>query len=271
MLNDITLGQYFPGNSLLHRADARMKLISAVAFLVAVFLASGDVSFLFMLLLTGIIIVISGISFKTILRSLRPLVVIIAFTAAISIFWAKGDELIFEYGAVHIYKEGIALAVFMVLRMVCIVSGSFVLLTYTTSPTALTDALESLISPLKRLGVPVHEFAMMMTIALRFVSPLIEETDRIICAQKARGADFESGRIISRIKTLVPVLIPLFVSAFRRAMELAQAMECRCYTGGEGRTRMKRPSLRPADFILPVVIVAAAVAVVPLNGFSLWP
>ena len=152
-----------------------MKLISAVAFLVAVFLASGDVSFLFMLLLTGIIIVISGITIRISIRSLRPLVVIIAFTAAISIFWAKGDELIFEYGAVHIYKEGIALAVFMVLRMVCIVSGSFVLLTYTTSPTALTDALESLISPLKRLGVPVHEFAMMMTIALRFVSPLIEE------------------------------------------------------------------------------------------------
>lgn len=254
MIKDITLGQYFPGNSFIHKTDARMKIIISIVFLISVFFCRTDAAFLFMIAVTVGLILVSGISLKTILKSLKPLVFVITFTSIISIFWTKGEgDPLVSWKFINIYIEGVRQAVFMVLRLVCIVSGSFVILTYTTSPMDLTDAIERLLMPLKYLKVPVHDFAMMMTIALRFINPLVEETDRIMCAQKARGADFETGKLIDRVKALIPILIPLFVSAFKRAEELAKAMECRCYTGGDGRTRMKQLKFSLGDFVFLAV------------------
>ena len=238
MLKDITLGQYFPGNSFVHRLDPRTKLIFLVVYIIALFTAVSWISYGVMLLFLAFIIKISTIPLKSIVRGMKPLVFILVFTGILNVFFTAGETVLVSFWGISITLEGIVRAVFMMVRILMLITGTF-LLTYTTSPIALTDGLESLLSPLKKLRLPVHELSMMMCIALRFIPTLIEETDKIMSAQKARGADFESGSLMQRVRALVPILVPLFISAFRRADELATAMECRCYQGGEGRTKMK--------------------------------
>lgn len=258
MLSDITLGQYFPGNSIIHRLDPRFKLICIVFYIIGIFSASSYAAFGFVLLFTAAVVLLSRLDLHTIFKSLKPVVFILAFTMIANILWTTGQKPLIDFWVIKIYPEGLIYALFMALRIICLIIGTFVLLTYTTSPVALTDAIERLLSPLKKLHVPVHEFSMMMTIALRFIPTLIEETQKIINAQKARGADFESGNLIKRAKALVPILIPLFVSAFRRADELAGAMECRLYHGGEGRTRIKIMKATALDIIQLLVFIAMA-------------
>ena len=236
MLKDITLGQYFPGNSPIHRMDPRTKLLALILYIVTIFIADGLIPYVICAAGRVAVIRISRIPLKLILKSLKPIVIIIIFTGALNILYTPGTEL-FRLWIFRVTVEGIRTAITMIVRILLLVASTS-LLTYTTSPMALTDGLESLLSPLKKLHVPVHEFSMMMSIALRFIPTLIEETDKIMSAQKARGADFESGNIFQRAKALVPVLVPLFISAFRRADELACAMECRLYHGGEHRTRL---------------------------------
>ena len=248
MLKDITLGQYFPGNSPVHRLDPRTKLILLIAYIVALFSAANWLSYGVMFLFLAVTIAVSRIPLKSILGGMKPLVMILVFTGVLNIFFTTGEGEPWKlFGFIKIYKEGIIRAVFMTLRILMLITGTF-LLTYTTSPIALTDGLESLLGPLKKLRVPVHELSMMMCIALRFIPTLIEETDKIMSAQKARGADFETGNLLERVKALVPILVPLFISAFRRADELATAMECRCYHGGDGRTKMKLLRYRLLDY-----------------------
>lgn len=247
MLKDITLGQYFPGNSPVHRLDPRTKLILLIIYIVALFMASNWLTYAVVLFFLILTIEISKIPFKSILHGMKPLVMVLVFTGILNVFFTTGESEPFRFWFITIYKEGIIRAVFMVLRILMLITGTF-LLTYTTSPIALTDGLESLLNPLKKLRLPVHELAMMMCIALRFIPTLIEETDKIMSAQKARGADFENGSLLQRVKALVPILVPLFISAFRRADELATAMECRCYQGGDGRTKMKLLRYKRNDF-----------------------
>ena len=259
MLKDITLGQYFPGTSVIHRLDPRTKLIMLMVYIVALFLAVSWVSYALMAAFLIAAIKISGIPPKSIVKGMKPLVLILVFTGILNLFFTtgEGDPLV-EFWVLTIYAEGITRAFFMVVRILMLISGTF-LLTYTTSPIALTDGLESLLNPLKKIGIPVHELSMMMCIALRFIPTLIEETDKIMCAQKARGADFESGSLTDRAKALIPILVPLFISAFRRADELATAMECRCYHGGDGRTKMKLLRYKRLDylsFLVGIVLIA---------------
>ena len=268
MLKDITLGQFFPGSSVVHRMDPRTKLLFLVVYIVALFMAGSWLSYGLVFLFLVTTIAISRIPLKSLLRGLKPLVVILLFTAVLNLFFTGGKTVWAEFWGFQITKEGVLRAVFMVLRIMMLVTGTF-LLTYTTSPTALTDGLESLLSPLKKIKVPVHELAMMMCIALRFVPTLIEETDKIMSAQKARGADFENGNLIRRVKALVPVLVPLFISAFRRADELATAMECRCYHGGEGRTKMKLLRYKRRDYFAFLAAVLLLAAVITLVQFGL--
>lgn len=267
MLSDITLGQYFPGDSVLHRADPRMKIIITVLYITTVFLAASVSGFAFLMLFTAALILLSRIPVKVILKGMKPLILVIIFTAVINILWTRGETLLFEWKFIHIYLEGVMYAVLMVVRITALLAGTGVVLTYTTSPIALTDGIERLLSPLKAIHLPVHEFAMMMTIALRFIPTLIRETEKIMNAQKARGADFSSGSIASRAKALIPILIPLFISAFRRADELATAMECRCYRGGDGRTRMTELHYSGIDLAVFILFIAAGAAVVLLNRF----
>ncbi len=248
MLKDITLGQYFPGNSLIHRLDPRTKLIMLVVYIVALFMASGAVSYLLMFGFLVAVIKISTIPVKSIIKGMKPLVMILIFTGVLNLFFIQEGTLLVNIWIIKIYSEGLIRAVMMMARILMLITCTF-LLTYTTSPIALTDGLESLMNPLKKLKVPVHELSMMMCIALRFIPTLIEETDKIMCAQKARGADFENGSLMDRAKALIPILVPLFISAFRRADELATAMECRCYQGGEGRTKMKLLRYHREDFV----------------------
>ena len=262
MLSDITLGQFFPGKSLLHRLDPRIKIIIAVIYIVGIFLADSISGFLLITVFTLALIFISRISFKTIAKGMKPLLYIIIFTVIVNIFWSKGEHLLFELGFIHIYAEGLLLALLVTLRIAALLTGTSLILTYTTSPTALTDGIEKLLSQLKYLHVPVHDFAMMMTIALRFVPTLIEETDRIMNAQRARGVDFSHGNIIDRAKALIPVLIPLFLSAVRRAGDLATAMECRCYHGGDGRTRMNNTKPVFTDYAVLAVFIMFCILVV---------
>ena len=236
MLKDITLGQYFPGNSPIHRMDPRTKLLALILYIVTIFIADGLIPYVICAASLVAVIRISRIPLKLIMKSLKPIVIIIIFTGALNILYTPGTEL-FRLWIFRVTVEGIRTAITMIVRILLLVASTS-LLTYTTSPMALTDGLESLLGPLKKFHVPVHEFSMMMSIALRFIPTLIEETDKIMSAQKARGADFESGNIFQRAKALVPVLVPLFISAFRRADELACAMECRLYHGGEHRTRL---------------------------------
>lgn len=256
MLKDVTLGQFFPGDTIVHRLDARTKLILVIVYIVGLFQAVGWASYGAVTLATAACMRLSRISAKNIFKGLKPMLFIIALTALLNIFYTEGTPVIPGW---VITWEGIARAVQMVLRIVLLITGTF-LLTYTTSPIALTDGLEKLMNPLKRIKVPVHEMTMMMSMALRFIPTLIEETDKIMSAQKARGADFETGSLIDRAKALLPVMVPLFVSAFRRADELAVAMESRCYHGGEGRTRMKQPRFAARDFIA-LAVGAAFLAV----------
>ena len=263
MLKDITLGQYFPGKSPIHLLDPRTKLVMLVVYIVSLFLASGWASYGLMLLFLAAVIKVSTIPLKSIIQGMKPLIMILVFTGILNIFFTTGEgEPLVALGAVKIYSEGLIRAAFMVLRILMLVTGTF-LLTYTTSPIALTDGLEALLSPLKKIKVPVHELSMMMCIALRFIPTLIEETDKIMSAQKARGADFESGSLIDRAKALIPILVPLFISSFRRADDLATAMECRCYQGDEGRTKMKLLRYTRWDFnafAVGVLLIAAVVA-----------
>ena len=268
MLKDITLGQYFPGNSVIHRMDPRTKLLLLVVYIVALFLASGWASYALLLAVLLICIGISHIPAKSFVRGMKPLAFILVFTAILNLFFTPGGKVLVTFFGINITTEGVIRAIFMLARIVMLISCTF-LLTYTTSPISLTDGLESLLSPLKKIHVPVHELAMMMCIALRFIPTLIEETDKIMSAQKARGADFESGNLIARVKALIPVLVPLFVSAFRRADELATAMECRCYHGGTGRTKMKLLRYKRLDYLSLLLGAAVVVIVILLVNFGL--
>lgn len=267
MLSDITLGQYFPGNSVIHKLDPRIKIISIILLVVTIFCTKTYLGFALILAFSLALVTASKIHFGTILKSLKPVMFILVFTMAANLFWTTGETLLVEFWVIKIYAEGITYAVLMALRIICLIITTFVLLTYTTSPVALTDAIERLLSPLAKLKLPVHDFSMMMSIALRFIPTLLEETDKIMSAQKARGADFENGSLIKRVKALVPILVPLFVSAFRRADELANAMECRLYTGGEGRTRMKVLKLRWSDFVFVLVMCGILAFTMMLNSF----
>lgn len=267
MLKDITLGQYFPGNTVIHRLDPRTKLLLTVVYIVALFLAKWFVSYGVMLAFLVTVVAVSRIRLRALFKGLKPLLIIIIFTAVINLFYSSGEVLV-EFWIFKITKEGIINAFFLVLRIMMLVMGTF-LLTYTTSPIALTDGLESLLSPLKKIRFPVHELAMMMSIALRFIPTLIEETDKIISAQKARGADFETGNIFRRAKALVPILVPLFVSAFRRADELATAMECRCYHGGDGRTKLKQLRYHLRDLWAMLTGIGILGGVIALRCFGL--
>ena len=268
MLKDITLGQYFPGSSVIHRLDPRTKLISVVIYIVALFCAESWVSYGVMLAFLLAAITISGIPPKSIVRGMKPLVFILLFPAVLNLFYTDGGVVLVRLGSLAITTEGLKRAFFMIWRILMLISGTF-LLTYTTSPISLTDGLESLLGPLKKLHVPVHELSMMMCIALRVIPTLIEETDKIMNAQKARGADFETGSIIDRAKALIPVLVPLFISAFRRADELATAMECRCYQGGEGRTKMKLLRFSRLDIRAFWVSACLVAGVITLASFGL--
>jgi energy-coupling factor transport system permease protein len=267
MLKDVTLGQFFPGRSVVHRLDPRTKLVLLIAYIVALFVSSGWVAYLVCFAFLALAIAISSIPLKSIFRGMKPLIFILVFTGLLNIFFTPGEE-IWSFGFVKITKEGLIQAAKMVLRILMLITATF-LLTYTTSPIALTDGLESLLGPLKTIRVPVHELSMMMCIALRFIPTLIEETDKIMSAQKARGADFESGNLFERVKALVPILVPLFISAFRRADELATAMECRCYQGGEGRTKMKLLRYRRNDYFAYLIGLALLAGIIVLNVFGL--
>ena len=273
MFKDVTLGQFYPGNSFLHKADPRIKIVVLVLFLVLTLVANNVAALGLVVLTTLLLAVVSRIPASVLLRSLRPILLILLFTGVINVFFTGGQTPLWEWKFLHIYPEGIRTAVFMMIRLICLVSGCSLLLSYTTSPLSLTDALESLLSPLKVFKIPVHEFSMMMTIALRFIPTLMEETDKIISAQKARGADLDSGRLTQKIKALIPILIPLFVSAFRRADELADAMECRCYHGGKGRTKLNVLRTRVSDFLFLFLMAAVFAGVICLNTFvrvTLW-
>jgi energy-coupling factor transport system permease protein len=268
MLKDITLGQFFPGNSVIHRLDPRTKLVMLIVYIVALFVAVSWISYAVMALFLISCVAISRIPPKNIVRGMKPLIVILIFTGILNIFFTSGTHVLVSFWGLQITLEGLERAFFMVIRILMLITGTF-LLTYTTSPIALTDGLESLLGPLKVIKVPVHELSMMMCIALRFIPTLIEETDKIMSAQKARGADFETGKLMERVKALIPILVPLFISAFRRADELATAMECRCYHGGEGRTKMKLLRYMRRDYLTYGVGVLLLAAIITLATFGL--
>ncbi len=263
MLKDITLGQYFPGNTFIHRLDPRTKLLTVVIYIVAVFLAGGWGGYALLLLLAALAMAVAKLGPKTLLKGMKPVLFVILFTAVLNLFYAPGEP-IWSFWILHITREGIRNAARMVLRIVLLISSTL-MMTYTTSPMAITDGLESLLNPLKKLRFPVHELSMMMSIALRFIPTLIEETDKIMSAQKARGADFETGNLIEKARALLPLLVPLFVSAFRRADELAVAMESRCYHGGEGRTRMNELKMAGRDWLVLSGALLALLAVILLR------
>ncbi len=264
MLNGITIGQYFPGDSLLHRMDPRVKLVLTFVYIFAVFIPQNWAGLALAVAFLATAIVLSRLPIRMILKSLKPILLLVAFTSVLNIFYVSGGTPLVDWGFVHITSRGLVTAAFIAIRIFSLIAGSS-LLTYTTSPTTLTDALERLMSPLQAVHLNVHELAMMMTIALRFIPTLIEETDKIMSAQKARGADMESGGLMQRVRALVPILVPLFVSSFRRAYELATAMECRCYRGGEGRTRMKQLHMNAADGVCIAVAVVFVAGLVALN------
>ena len=265
MLKDITLGQYFPGDTIVHRLDPRTKLLLVLLYIIALFQAKGWVGYALLLLITALSMILSHIRVKNIFKGLKPMLFIIVLTALLNVFYTAGTPILPGW---IVTWEGIDRAVKMILRITLLITGTF-LLTYTTSPMALTDGMEMLFKPLKKIGVPVHEMTLMMSMALRFIPTLIEETDKIMSAQKARGADFESGNLIQRAKALLPILIPLFVSSFRRADELAVAMESRCYHGGEGRTRMKQLKMAGRDWIALALGIVFLAAVIVLKRLGL--
>ncbi|TDT50401.1 energy-coupling factor transporter transmembrane component T family protein [Fonticella tunisiensis] len=258
MIKDITIGQYLPGDSFVHKLDPRVKILLSFVFIVVLFIVNNYRGYIFIALYTLAVILIAKIPFKYIFKGIKPILWIIVFTAVLNAFLTPGTP-IFQKGPITITDRGVYLAVFMVLRLIFLIIGTSIL-TLTTSPIALTDGIERLLNPFKRVGLPAHELAMMMTIALRFIPTLLDETDKIMKAQMARGADFESGNIVKRAKNLVPLLVPLFISSFRRADDLAMAMEARCYRGGEGRTRLKQLKIEKRD-ITAVVITTLLVVI----------
>ena len=263
MLKDITLGQYFPGDTLAHRLDPRTKLLVTVLYITALFTAKSYLAYGLLILTLIAAVRISRVGARALFKGLKPVLFIIAFTALLNLFYTPGTELC-RFWSFRVTVEGVRAAITMLLRITLLIMGTF-LLTYTTSPIRLTDGMESLLGPLKRIGLPVHELAMMMSIALRFIPTLIEETDKIMSAQKARGADFETGSLMQRARALVPLLVPLFVSAFRRADELATAMECRCYHGGEGRTKLHVLRYAPRDYLVLTYYLALTAGVILLR------
>ena len=265
MLKDVTLGQYFPGDTVVHRLDPRTKLLLLIVYIVALFQAKSWWSYGLVLAVSVLCMAISKIRPKNLFKGLKPMLFIIVFTSLLNIFYTQGTPILPGW---IVTWEGLGRSAQMILRITLLIAGTF-LLTYTTSPIALTDGLERLLSPLKKIRVPVHEMTIMMSMALRFIPTLIEETDKIMSAQKARGADFETGSLFQRAKALLPILVPLFVSAFRRADELAVAMESRCYHGGEGRTRMKQMKLQGIDFAALLLGAAYLAAVIVLRHFGL--
>ncbi|MEG1548546.1 MAG: energy-coupling factor transporter transmembrane component T [Clostridia bacterium] len=269
MFKDITLGQYFPGNSAVHRLDPRTKLVLMIAYIVMVFLVSNIMLFIVPLLFVILATWVSGVPISYLWKSLKPLRWILIFMTFINLFVIKTGNVLVEWWIIRITDDGIRQAIFIALRLMLLVSGTS-LMTLTTTPIALTDGLERLLSPLKVLKFPAHELAMMMTIALRFIPTLLEETDKIMKAQLARGADFESGNIIARAKSMIPILVPLFVSAFRRADELAMAMESRCYHGGEGRTRMRILRFHAGDAVAALIVVVMMSGIVLAQRFLTW-
>ena len=268
MLKDITLGQYFPGTTVAHKLDPRTKILLVTLYIVALFCAKGIVTYGILALCLAICVRISKVGLKSLVKGLKPVLFIILFTGILNLFFTPGDFYVFELGFLHVSNVGLRNAVFMVLRIMLLIMGTF-LMTYTTSPISLTDGLERLLGGLKKLHVPVHELAMMMSIALRFIPTLIEETDKIMCAQRARGADFDSGNLIQKAKAMIPILVPLFISAFRRADELATAMECRCYHGGEGRTKLHVLKYESRDYVALVLGVLVLAAVLILRRFGI--
>lgn len=270
MIKDITIGQYFPGKSVIHRMDSRVKLLLDILYLVILFTSQTFTGLLIGILFMVICYLLSQIKLIMILKSIKPILPLMLFTAILNLLFITGEEPLFKWWIISIYPEGIRTTLFMLLRILALIVGMS-LLTYTTSPIMLTDAIERLLSPLKKVRFPVHELSMMMTIALRFIPTLIEETDKIMSAQKARGAELDTGGLMKKAKSLVPVLIPLFVSAFKRANELATAMECRCYHGGEGRTRLRQLKTAPRDYVAIAVMLALFAGVIVLNCIPIIP
>lgn len=264
MLNDVTFGQYYPTQSFVHRLDPRIKLLALIAFIVLLFVANNFYSLLAVALIICLAIGFARVPFGRVLRSVKGILVILIFTAVLNLFFHKGEYLLCEWWIIKIYREGVIFTVFFVLRLFFLVMASSVL-TLTTTPVALTDGIESLLKPLKYIKFPVHELALIMSIALRFIPTLIDETNRIISAQKARGADFESGNVFKRIKAIVPILIPLLISAFRRADELGDAMDARCYSGSKNRTKFKKLKFGWRDLIAFFVFALLIAGVVLLN------
>ena len=267
MLKDITLGQYFPGTSFIHKMDARIKILLSVAFMVVIFCINSLWGYGVLVAFTGFVIWASKVPFRMMLKSIKPLMFFVVFTALLNIFFTRSGEVLLNVGFLTITKDGLVYAAYMVVRIVILVLGTS-LLTYTTSPIELTDGLEILLRPFSKIGLPSHELAMMMSIALRFIPTILEETEKIMKAQTARGADFESGNVIKRAKALIPLLVPLFISAFRRADELAMAMECRCYHGGNNRTKMNQPHMGKTD-LAAVIIFALFVGIIILLNIIL--
>ena len=268
MLKDITLGQYFPGDTVAHRLDARTKILLVTLYIIALFCAKNLLSYALLAAVLAACVRVSRVGLRALVRGLKPVLFIIVFTGILNLFFTPGDRYVLEWGFLRVSDTGLRNAVFMVLRIMLLIMGTF-LMTYTTSPISLTDGLERLLNWMKKLRVPVHELAMMMSIALRFIPTLIEETDKIMSAQKARGADFESGGLIQKAKALIPILVPLFISAFRRADELATAMECRCYHGGEGRTKLHVLRYQARDYIALTGGVMILAVVIVLRSVSL--
>ena len=265
-MKGISFGQYYPADSVIHRMDPRAKIILATIAIVCSFICKNALSFAVLTASALGLILLSRIPMRVILRSLRAILMIIVFTSLINVFMTRGAHLLTpESWPIKIYAEGLWNALFMILRVTILIIATGIFLTYTTTPIALTDALEQLLAPLKKIKVPVHDFAMMMTIALRFIPTLTEETDKIMNAQKARGANFTTGSLLQRVKALIPILVPLFVSAFNRAFDLASAMECRCYHGGEGRTRLNVLHYRASDFVAIFAMIAFGVGLFFLN------
>lgn len=254
MIRDITIGQYYPMDSSIHRLDPRTKIIITFAYIISLFISANFASYFIALVCLGIMIKTSKVPLKFMLKGLRPLFIIIIFTISINVFMTPGNTIIAEFWKITITLEGLINAALMAMRLMLLIVGSS-LLTLTTSPIALTDGIEYLLKPFEKIKVPAHEIAMMMTIALRFIPILLEETDKIMKAQMARGADFETGGLIKKAKSLIPLLVPLFISSFRRADDLALAMEARCYKGGEGRTRMKELQYGSKDIIAYIITV----------------
>ena len=268
-MKNISFGQYYPAESIIHKLDPRSKVILTVLYIVCSFLCKNIISFFALITFSAFIVLLSRIPFKILFRSIKPLIIIMVFMSLLNLFMTHGGIVLVEFGIIKITSKGIYAAASAIVRVVSLVIGTSIFLTYTTTPIALTDGIEQLLGPLKKIKIPVHEFAMMMTIALRFIPTLIEETDKIIAAQKARGADFTSGSLVKRAKALIPILVPLFISAFRRADELAIAMECRCYRGGEGRTKLHVLKYGAVDVLMAIPVVAFLVALILVEHFGI--